>query len=334
MKPVDDSRDRPPGHLVLWSPGIRNHTGSPSHNLGDLIIEEYVLQELADVFPHWKVSRISTHLRLGPQQRRLIKTADRVLVGGSNLLSSYMDGYFQWDLTMANAFAARGTVLMGAGWWKDQGQPNRYTKILLNLVLSRRFAHSVRDSQARKHLRDIHIPKVLNTGCPTMWGLAGIDTAAIRTAPARKVLCMLTDYYPEPELDKALLNLLEASYEQVFLWPQGTEDERYVRELGFGGTLLQSSLPALDRLLQDEPDLDYVGTRLHGGVRCLRNGKRCLTLKVDNRAREISNDTGLPTVDRDDLDGVRFWIRGSGPVRLSLPLEAINSWKEQFRKPD
>lgn len=317
-------------HLLLWSPGIEAHYGRPSANLGDLIIEEAVLDELKSVFPEWRISKIATHMRLGPAERHLARQADLIVVGGSNLLSSYMDGYFQWDLTLANAWAARGAVLMGAGWWKDQGVPNRYTKVLLNTVLSRRYSHSVRDGQALRLLKSAHIPKVINTACPTMWALARMDTAAIRTAPARKVLCMITDYYPEPELDRALFATLKAAYDTVYLWPQGMGDALYVKELGFDGILLDPTLESFNQLLRDEPELDYVGTRLHGGVRCLRNGKRCLTLEVDNRAREIGKDTGLPTVAREDIAGIANWTRGSEPVRLRLPLEAIEAWKAQF----
>ncbi|NDV62318.1 polysaccharide pyruvyl transferase family protein [Puniceicoccales bacterium CK1056] len=317
-------------HLVLWSPGIENHEGRPSANLGDLIIEEAVLREINELFPGWKLSKVSTHLRFGPQQRHLVRSADRIVIGGSNLLSSYMDGYFQWDLTMQNAFAARGAVLMGAGWWRDQGEPNRYTKILLNLVLSRKLKHSVRDGQAKKLLGLTKIRNVLNTGCPTMWPLATMDTAAIRTRPAKKVLCMLTDYYPDPELDQALLSLLESQYETVYFWPQGFGDYLYIQDLDFGGVVLDRSLDALDAVLADEPELDYVGTRLHGGVRCLINGKRCLTLEVDNRAREIGKETHLPTVERDNLDAIKKWTEGSEPVRLNLRTKDIAAWKSQF----
>jgi polysaccharide pyruvyl transferase WcaK-like protein len=296
-----------------------------------LIIEEAVLREINELFPGWKISKVSTHMRFAPHQRRLVRSADQIIVGGSNLLSSYMDGYFQWDLTMQNAFSARGAVLMGAGWWRDQGVPNRYTKILLNLVLSRKYKQSVRDGQARKLLMQTGIRRVLNTGCPTMWPLAKMDTASIRTRPARKVLCMLTDYYPDPELDQALLSLLESQYETVYFWPQGFGDYLYVKELKFGGVIMNRSLAALDALLADEPELDYVGTRLHGGVRCLINGKRCLTLEVDNRAREIGKETHLPTVERNNLEAIKAWTRGSEPVRLNLRTDDIAEWKAQFK---
>lgn len=319
-------------NLVLWSPGIRNHVGWPSANTGDLIIEESVENELRDLFPGWSLDKVSTHRRLGPGQRKKMRRADLIVIGGSNLLSSYMDRYFQWDLTLANAWAARGAVLMGAGWWRDQGPCNRYTKLLLNIVLSRRFGHSVRDSQAKDQLEKIFIPKVWNTACPTMWPLMEKDTTSIRTAPGKEVLCMLTDYNKEPETDLKLLKLLSARYEKVYFWPQGREDLEYIQELGFGGEILEGTLNALDELLREQTNLDYVGTRLHGGVRCLRAGKRCLTLEVDNRAREVGRDTGLPTVERSNLKAIAAWTNGSEPVRLRIPGEAVSAWKKQFEK--
>lgn len=316
--------------LVLWSPGIESHGGRASANLGDLIIEEYIRDELEKIFADWEVKRIATHRRLGPAQRRLVKGSDLVIVGGSNLLSSYMDGYFQWDLTMANAWAARGAVLLGAGWWRDQGPPNRYTKVLLHLVLSRKYQHSVRDGQAKKHLREAGIKKVLNTAWPTMWGLAEMAPERIRTTKGKQVLCMLTDYWPAPETDTGLLELLKSRYGKLYIWPQGRGDMEYVRDLGFGEYLTEGGIASLDGVLEAEKDLDYVGTRLHGGIRCMRKGKRCMTLETDNRAREIGRDTGLPTLPREDLAGVAAWIDGSKPVKLSLPMEAIEEWRGQF----
>jgi polysaccharide pyruvyl transferase WcaK-like protein len=317
--------------LVLWSPGVKDHAGSASDNVGDLIIEESVKQELKAIFPNWTIETIATHQRLTPVERNKIRKSALTVIGGSNLLSSYMDGYFQWDLTLANAIAARGSILLGAGWWRDQGQCNRYTKILLSMVLSRKFIHSVRDSQAEQHLRSIHIPKVVNTACPTMWPLARMDLKRLPIQPAANVLCMLTDYLKEPEVDQAFLNLLMRNYSTVYIWPQGAGDLTYIKDLSFDGTILEQGLASLDELLASEVELDYVGTRLHGGVRCLRAGKRSLIIEVDNRAREVNRDTGLPTVERADLEGIEKWTKGSEPVAISLPEESIASWKAQFK---
>ncbi|WP_044303925.1 polysaccharide pyruvyl transferase family protein [Rhodopirellula sallentina] len=318
--------------LLLWSPGVVNQSLDPSPNLGDLIIEEYVLSELSSIFcvDPQNIPRIATHQRLRPGDRQKARNADHVFVGGSNLLSSYMDGYFQWDLIMSDALRVRNAILMGAGWWRDQGTCNRYTKYLLWAALSWKGWHSVRDGQALQHLQNIGFKRVLNTGCPTMWSLAEKDLSSISTTRATKALLMLTDYDRHEKHDADLVQLIQNSYQEVFFWPQGAGDRDYAIELGFQGTMLNRSLPALDALLASEVDLDYLGTRLHGGIRCLHSGKRGLVIEVDNRAREIGKDTKLPTVPRGDFDTIRSWLQKSAPVSLSLPTANIAKWKSQF----
>lgn len=309
-----------------------NQALRPSPNLGDLIIEEFVLRELQSMFDVTadEIPRMATHQRLRPVERKLAKEADHVFVGGSNLLSSYMDGYFQWDLILSDALRVRNAILMGAGWWRDQGVCNRYTKCLLSAALSWRGWHSVRDSQALKQLQQIGFKRVLNTGCPTMWSLAQKDTASLRTTRASQALLMLTDYDRDETNDRRLVDLLQSSYSQVYFWPQGMADRDYALELGFRGTILDRSLPGLDELLASEDDLDYIGTRLHGGIRCLHRDKRILIIEVDNRAREIGKDTRLPTVARGDFETIESWIQQSDPVELNLPHENIAQWKAQF----
>jgi hypothetical protein len=324
--------------ILLWSPGIADHQGRLADNLGDQIIEEAVLDQLRGIFaPSTSINKVSTHLRFGPAQRRLADRAELVIVGGSNLLSSYMDGYFQWDLTLANALRVRRAVLMGCGWWRDQGRANRYTRVLLASVLHWRFRHSVRDSQARAQLEAINpgplrLLRPLNTGCPTMWSFLDQHQVTCRTTKADAALVMLTDYDRDPAADRALLQLLAENYSSVAFWPQGRDDLAYARELGFEGLVLERSLAALDRFLADHPLLDYVGTRLHGGIRCLKAGARCLILTIDNRARTIAHDTGLPTAARGDRPALQSWIGGAPAAQLTLPAEAIQSWRRQFQR--
>jgi hypothetical protein len=141
---------------------------------------------------------------------------------------------------------------------------------------------------------------------------------------------MLTDYDRNPALDRQLLELASRYYDRMYLWPQGQGDAAYASELGYTGRIIDRSLAALDELLATEQALDYLGTRLHGGIRCLKAGKRCLIIEVDNRAREIGRDTSLPTIARDDLAGIQKWIKGSSEVRLWLPVEEIANWRRQF----
>jgi hypothetical protein len=163
-----------------------------------------------------------------------------------------------------------------------------------------------------------------------MWPFALETPRRIPTTKAQHVLVMLTDYLRDPEADKRLLDLLAAKYKQVFLWPQGRNDAEYVGTMNVPFTLLEHSFAALRQFLESESSLDYIGTRLHGGVWCLLQEKRSLILEIDNRATEIARDTGLPTARRGDTERISQWIDGPTETRITLPTENIARWKSQF----
>lgn len=323
--------------ICLLDPGLEKHSGEPSANLGDLIIQESVKRELTSLFDGHEIVQLSTHAPLGKEELALINQCALVFVGGSNLLSSYMDQYKQWDISLWDAVKIRKAILLGAGWWTYQGDLNRYTKALLKMLMSGSMIHSVRDSYTRDKLKSIHlkgvplgIQNVLNTGCPTMWPLMDMNPADYSTQKAENVLLMLTDYRKVPDLDKKLLALLFEKYENVYFWWQGRGDEAYMRSLDFPVQPIAHSLLALDDFIHSGISFDYIGTRLHGGIRCLREKKRSLVIEVDNRAKEISQDTRLQTVARDNFEYMRQWIEGSPTPQIRLNTEAINQWRGQF----
>ena len=67
-----------------------------------------------------------------------------------------------------------------------------------------------------------------------------------------------------------------------------------------------------------------------GGVRVLQRGRRALILEVDNRAKEIAADTGLPTAQRGEEELIADWIANPKPVSIQMPWEAIEAWRGQF----
>ena len=77
-------------------------------------------------------------------------------------------------------------------------------------------------------------------------------------------------------------------------------------------------------------DLDYVGLRLHGGIRAMQCGRRAIILEVDNRAREMGKDFALPTVERGALEEIDGLITCPFQICLQPPLERVNRWKRQF----
>lgn len=81
-------------------------------------------------------------------------------------------------------------------------------------------------------------------------------------------------------------------------------------------------------LLRD--NIEYVGTRLHGGIYALRHKKRAIIISIDERARNISADTGLITIEKDMLNGLPSLINSEFETKLNIPFEEITHWKEQF----
>lgn len=306
-------------------------TAVASTNLGDQIIMEAVREELADIVADDFVFSVAAHERLGSKGRALIRRSDRAFVGGANLLSSHMWFRPLWRLRPWDALLGGKAILMGVGWYQYQRRADAYTRWLLRSVLNRGALHSVRDSQAERMLRSVGIPNVVNTGCPTIWGLTAEFCANLPKQKSANVVTTLNTYMPDPTRDKRLLAQLQESYERVYLWPQTDSDQEYARELGFKVTFVAPSLKAYDDLLRREPDLDYVGLRLHGGIRALRGGRRAIILEIDNRAAEMGRDFGLPTVDQADGDALRRMIREPFATRVTVPHEAILRWKRQFR---
>jgi polysaccharide pyruvyl transferase WcaK-like protein len=316
--------------ICLLDPSITSRDGAAPNNLGDSIIRESVVLELTDLLPGWDWSFVPTQLPLTPDELQLASSSDLLVVGGTNLLSSHMQQYRQWQISLDDARSLHRVVLMGVGWWQYQDSPDEYTAAVLGSVLSPVLPQSVRDDYTREKLSSIGLKNTINTSCPTLWRLTPQRLARIPTTKADEALVMLTDYSKDRIADRALLELVLSQYKRVYFWPQGSGDARYISELSQPVNLLDRSLGALEQLLQRPEPIDYIGTRLHGGIKCLQHAKRSLVLGIDNRAAEIAADTGLAVVARKDLNRIRAWITDSGAVELKLDHRAIEKWKAEL----
>jgi polysaccharide pyruvyl transferase WcaK-like protein len=261
--------------------------------------------------------------------RRLIKKSELCIVGGTNLLSSRMGFLALWKLMPWDIASLGHVLLLGVGWRDYMGQPDWYTRWMLQRVLSDKYTHSARDSHTLEKL-GVAKKRVSNTACPTMWGLTESHCARIPRQKASSAVLTLTFYNQDPENDRAVLDLLQQHYKQVFFWPQQSEDDRYFRSLGVSEIKsIAPNLRAYDRVLESE-DCDFVGTRLHGGIRALQKFRRSLILGIDNRATEIAKNFNLPVLGRKNLREIADWIEGDRPTAVSLPVAEIAQWKGQF----
>jgi hypothetical protein len=317
--------------ICLFNPGIEDNQGHPSSNLGDLFIERAVLREIKALMGDCRIFPISSHVFPGQPEIKRLRQCPLRIVGGTNLLSSNMNEWRQWKISVLDAARIRNAILFGVGWWQYQEAPNALTRLLLRLSLSRRALHSVRDGYTEAKLRSVGFKNVINTCCPTMWPLAQMNSEAIPRQKADTALLMLTDYYSRPELDTRLAELVLQRYAKVYFWPQGRKDMELIAQFGSRLTPLQTNVASFDEFINSGIQFDYIGTRLHGGVICLLAGKRSLIVEVDNRAREIARDTGLPTAARDDFEFMARWITGPTETHIALPLDAIARWRAQFR---
>jgi Polysaccharide pyruvyl transferase len=316
--------------ICLFDPSITSREGAPTGNLGDLIIRQAVVRELTATLPGWDWFSIPTQLPLTADEFERAVESDLLVIGGTNLLSSHMQQYRQWQIGPEEAMRLKRVVLMGAGWWQYQDAPDPYTQSVLRGALSPRLPQSVRDGYTARKLHLLGFRNVINTGCPTMWGLTPDVLRAAPTTKADDVLLMLTDYNKNRPVDRQLLDLLFSQYKRVYFWPQGSGDARYLGEFAKPLIMLDRSLEALEQLLQQKDPIDCIGTRLHGGVRCMERGRRTVILGIDNRAAEIAADTGLAVIPRNELETLRGWIAGSGPVELTIPTDAVSRWKQEL----
>ncbi len=310
-------------------------TSIASANTGDSIIMDAVYRELTSIFENDYLINVPTHIGLKlNDQRKLNRDCDTVIVGGSNLLSSNMNDYNQWRINMTDSLFLKKAILLGVGWWQYQKSPNFYTNKLLNRVLNKHFYHSVRDGYTENKLRSIGFKNVLNTGCPTLWNLRKEHCKDIATEKSDSVVFTLTDYNKDIKNDSIVIDTLMKSYKKVFFWPQGSEDLEYLKSITNLNNIniLGDSLANFDDLLNKSEGLDYVGTRLHGGIRALQKKKRTIIISIDNRAKEMGNDYHLPVLERNQADKLSKMISNKFETEIRLPIDKIQIWREQFSK--
>lgn len=306
-------------------------TSAESDNTGDQIIMECCVNELPEKFRKNNLIRIPTHRFLNIDEKRQLKKAQYKILCGTNILSGKMRKYGLWKLD-SDISPYRNTVLMGIGFDSRNNTSDFYTRMLLHTILSKKYIHSVRDTFSEQMLRQIGIKNVLYTGCPTMWKLTKEHCKKIPQSKADKVICTITDYNRDYTLDKQMLDILLESYKEVFFWVQGYEDLKYLQELGYVNRvhIIPSILNEYDKILQYE-DLDYVGTRLHAGIRAMNMNRRSIIISIDNRAECIAKDTGLPIILREDIPiYLKDKIFQSFSTEIKLPWKNIKRWKKSF----
>lgn len=305
-------------------------TSISDSNLGNQIIMDSIYKQLHDIFPFGFFFKLP-YMEINKHTLGYIKMSDFVFFGGTNSLTSRMEKYNQWGLSIRNYRDIKNVFLMGMGWWQYQDEKTSlYTKFLLNHVLNKNLLHSVRDSYAEKKLNEIGFNNVVNTGCPTLWGLTTEHCRNIKKNKSKDALVTFTDYNQNLKRDKKIFETLQKNYDVIYAWVQGSGDYDYIKE-HFGNSieLIEPNLNSYDEALSSL-EIDYIGTRLHAGIRALQHQKRTIIISIDNRAVEMGQDFNLPVIGGDKINNLNEMINSNFETRINLPLENIKKWKEQF----
>ncbi|MDD3362878.1 MAG: polysaccharide pyruvyl transferase family protein [Hespellia sp.] len=305
-------------------------TSEGTDNVGDDIIMDYCIKACQNAIKNKEVIKIPTHIYSSESEK--VARYPKILCG-TNLIYTQMEESRQWSLPN-DLKSYTDICLLGVGMQQiNIDKPiSRYSKELLRFLLSSKCLHSVRDEETKNQLDKIGIKNVINTGCATMWALTPEFCKTIPRSKSRNVLTTVTDYLPDEEQDRYMLQLLKEKYQKVYIWIQGQKDYEYLKKLvdldGF--CLIPPSVEKLDKILEMD-DIDYIGTRLHAGIRSLNFRHRSLVISIDNRARAIAKDTELPILERKDIgENLSTWIEEEQETKIQIPIDKIEQWKQQF----
>ena len=306
-------------------------------NLGDIIIYQAIVNELQDLFQNAYVTNTSTHDSIGDVGRKAITSAPISLMMGTNVLTSRyrVNRKGMWRVTSKDVKALNHKVLLcGTGWKNSNNKVSLRQKHFYKKILNPDLLHSVRDSQAESALHSIGINNVINTSCPTLWSLSEELCKKIPKSKAKNVVFTLTRHKPAPT-DIEFIKILLDSYNAAYFWPQQIEDLDYLKKITPEKVikkikLIQPSILAFNDFLEKN-ETDFVGTRLHGGVRALQYAKRTIIIAIDNRATEITKDTNLTTVERNDNTRLDHLINTAFETKISIPTNNIERWKANLK---
>lgn len=312
-----------------------------SFNQGDYIIMESVKRELDYLLKDSFVVEIPTHspmfhvteFGIGKKNSFYDKLQkfDYKFVCGTNLLHHNMKyAKTTWNINIIDTKYFGDMILLGVGTDPKDEAVNRYTRKLYNQVLAKDVIHSTRDERTKKLLESMGF-KAINTGCATMWGLTPEHCSKIPTEKSDTVVFTLTDYAMDYEKDKRMVEILKRNYSNKYFWIQGSQDQEYLESLTDTRdiTYINPLLKNYHEFLTTK-DCDYVGTRLHAGIKAMQLLKRSIIIGVDNRSEDITKTYKLNYVLRENIDELDQMINERIITDINIDTDKISAFLQQF----
>lgn len=310
-------------------------TYTGSLNTGDAIIMDACVSALRDIFPSANENYFPTHLPISAHDFSRAMDHDFSFFCGTNAFRRnwrFRARKNQWSINAWQIATSKPVYLMGAGWNSYKTGSNYLSRLAYRRLLRTDGIHSVRDEFTAQTLREIGVKNVLNTGCPTLWKVTEDHQMSIPQHKGEAVVFTLTDYDRDLKSDAEMIMLLGREYKRVIFWPQGALDLEYFKsiDIPFDVEIIPAGLSSYDDILLS--DVDFIGTRLHAGIRALQKKRRTIIISIDNRAMEMHRDFNIPIVKRGDIETLKRTIRIEWRPDIKLPEENIMVWKSQFYK--
>lgn len=319
-------------------------TSCASMNHGDEIIMRSVQKNAKDLLDGNFVLRFPTHApcftfyqqSMRNPRYRFVRKADHKFICGTNIINNkmYIPWPF-WNINFFNVGCYKGAVLMGvgvSGFQQGNDRVTWYSKKLFSGFLSKEYKHSVRDERTKRIVESIcGEGSAINTGCPTLWGLTKEHCRQIPAEKANRVVFTLTDYAKDRESDENLIGTLNRCYDEVYFWPQGVGDMRYLATLKDSDSVkvISPGVSSFSELLE-QGGIDYVGTRLHAGIFAMQHKVRSIIQVVDNRAADMAETYNIVAIPRKSPE-LEQMIRSEFATDVNIDTDSIEEWKNQFR---
>jgi len=317
-------------------------TAVGTSNIGDEIILDAIDRNMSNIFNQAFALRLATHINNFSAKQMLHKNtkvqyfenADWKFLCGTNLIAQKRFGKInsQWQLYPSNLSIYKNCILVGAGTTEQTETLDFLAKILYKKVLSKTYVHSVRDELSKRVVENLGC-RAINTGCPTLWELTPEVCERIPKEKGENCIISVSGY--EKQIDKTrdqeLLDITLKNYKKVDAWIQTTEDEVHLNNLV--GNEKIGRIYSLDRFksFSKKGNVDYVGTRLHGGVFALQNECRSIIIGIDHRAQGFQETNNLPVVDRNEISNkLENMIHSNLITDIKINQKAISEFKAQF----
>lgn len=322
--------------------GIIFDTAICTSNLGDEIILDAIRRNMKEVFDNNFMLRLSTHsnnfsfMQMMRNNKKVnsFSNAKYKFVCGTNLISQKRIGKInaQWQIHPYEIPIFRNSILIGAGTTDGSENMDFYAEYLYKKVLSSKYMHSVRDELTKRVIESLGL-KAINTGCPTLWELTPEHCREIKKSKSENCIITVSGYADQKDksADQAFIDIVKKNYNKLYAWIQTTEDEKYLCSLKGTKNIRKIYSLSKYREILLKGNVDYIGTRLHGGVFAMQNKVRSLVISIDHRAEGFHEKNNIPIIRRKNIENnLEKIINSDFETKIINDYDAINKFKSQF----